>query len=529
MNELLSHGYIALFIIVAFGMIIGRIKIFGFSFDISAVIFVALLLGHFGMMVPDDFMKFGLLLFIFTIGMQAGPGFFEAFRKYGRSLILTSLIALISAAAIFIALSKIFQLKPDIAIGIFNGALTSTPGLAAAIESTGSAQAAVGYGIAYSFGVIGVILSINILPSIFKINIKDEEQNYEAGIRKDNPALKGVNLNVENPNINNKSIAETRISEMANVVLSKIMHQGKVRPASSKEKIYNGDILRVIGTQEAIEQAKILIGKEYPDEIPQSKEIVTEWVLVTNKDIVNKKYSEINLNKNYNTTVLKIKRSGIEISPNANSIFRFGDRLRISGGKNGVTAAKKILGNDTKKLSHTDFLPIALGILLGIVLGKINIPIGNFSVNLGMTGGTLAAGILLSRLGKTGPVIWSMSGSANQLLRELGLLLFMASVGTQAGAHFVEAISKNGIELIISSIAIAVVPVIVGAVIGRYIFKMNFLTLLGVITGAMTSTPGLAVVNSKSDCNAASIAYATVYPVALVFVIIASQVLPKLL
>ncbi len=529
MNELLSHGYIALFIIIAFGMIIGRIKIFGFSFDISAVIFVALLLGHFGMIVPEDFMKFGLLLFIFTIGIQAGPGFFEAFRKYGRSLILTTLLSLISAAGVFIALSKFFGLKPDIAIGVFNGALTSTPGLAAAIESTGSPQAAVGYGIAYSFGVIGVIISINIIPALFKVNLKNEEENYKKSLREDNPELQGVNLSVENPNMNNKSIAESRISEMANVVLSKIMHKGKVRPASGKEKLYNGDVIRVIGSKEAIEQAKILVGNEYPDEMPRSKEIVTEWVLVTNKDIVNKKYSEINLNRNYNTTVLKIKRSGIEIIPNASSIFRFGDRLQITGGKNGVMAAKKILGNDTKKLSHTDFLPIALGILIGIVLGKINIPIGSFSINLGMTGGTLAAGILLSRLGKTGPVIWSMSGSANQLLRELGLLLFMASVGTQAGAHFVEAIRSNGIELIISSIIIAIVPVIIGAAVGKYIFKMNFLSLLGVITGAMTSTPGLAVVNSKSECNAAPIAYATVYPVALVFVIIASQILPKLL
>lgn len=529
MNELLSHGYIALFIIITVGMIIGRIKIFGFSFDLSAVIFVALLLGHIGMIVPDDFMKFGLLLFIFTIGIQAGPGFFEAFRKYGRSLILTTLASLIGAAGIFIVLSKIFNLKTDIAIGIFNGALTSTPGLAAAIESTGSPQAAVGYGVAYSFGVIGVILSINIIPALFKINFKEEENNYKNNIRKDNPELQGINLNVENPNIDNKTIAEIQISKMVNVALSKIMHNGKVRPAGNKEKIYRGDVLRVVGTKESIEQAKILIGKENTEEMPLSKEIVTEWVLVTNKDIINKKYAEINLNKNYNTTVLKIKRSGIEITPTPNSIFKFGDRLRITGGKNGVEAAKKILGNDSKKLSHTDFLPIALGILIGILLGKINIPLGNFSINLGMTGGTLAAGIILSRLGKTGPVIWSMSGSANQLLRELGLLLFMASVGTQAGAHFVDAISNNGIEMVVSSIIIAIFPVIIGAVVGRYVFKMNFLSLLGVITGAMTSTPGLAVVNSKSECNAAPIAYATVYPVALVFVIIASQLLPKLL
>lgn len=529
MEQFFSHGYIALFIIIAFGMIVGRIKIKGFSFDISAVIFVALLLGHYGMIVPEDFMKFGLLLFIFTIGIQSGPGFFEAFRKYGRSLILTTLIALTGAAITFILLSKIFDLKPDIALGVFNGALTSTPGLAAAIESTGSSEAAVGYGIAYSFGVIGVILSINMLPALFKVSLKDEENSFKESLIADNPKLTGINLNVDNPNMDNKRLAETKISEMTNVVLSKIMHENKVRPANSNETIYKGDVVRVIGTPEAIEQAKILVGKEYKEKLPESKEIITEWVLVTNKEVVNKKYSEINLNKNYNTTVLKIKRSGIEISPKANSTFRFGDRLQITGNKNGIIAAKKVLGNDTKKLSHTDFLPIALGILIGIFLGEIDIPIGNFTINLGMTGGTLAAGILLSRLGKTGPVIWSMSGSANQLLRELGLLLFMASVGTQAGVNFIDTIQHNGLELIITSVVIAIVPILLGAAVGKYVFKMNFLTLLGVITGAMTSTPGLAVVNNKSECNAAPIAYATVYPVALVFVIIASQLLPKFL
>ncbi|RLD84207.1 MAG: hypothetical protein DRJ10_01775 [Bacteroidetes bacterium] len=184
MFDLFSQGYIALFIIIAFGMIIGRIKIFGFSFDISAVIFVALLLGHYGMVVPDDFMKFGLLLFIFTIGIQAGPGFFEAFQKYGRALIITTILALSSATIMLVFLTNIFDLDTNLAIGIFNGALTSTPGLAAAIESTNSSLATVGYGIAYTFGIVGVILSINILPFFLKIKIKDEEIEYQNNIKK---------------------------------------------------------------------------------------------------------------------------------------------------------------------------------------------------------------------------------------------------------------------------------------------------------------------------------------------------------
>ena len=529
MLALFSHAYIALFIIIAFGMIIGRIKFFGFSFDISAVIFVALLLGHYGMVVPDNFMKFGLLLFIFTVGIQAGPGFFEAFKKYGRALIITTVLALLSATVVLIILVRSFDLNPNLAIGLFNGALTSTPGLAAAIESTNSSLATVGYGIAYSFGVIGVILSINILPAIFKINTRNEEADYQNNIMNDNPELFSQNLLVENQNLNGKKISEIKISEMANIVLAKVLHENKVLPIKKDTKIYLDDMVKVSGTKEAIEQAKIVIGKACERTFPQTKEIVTEWVLVTNNKIVNKKYSQLDLSTNYNVSILKIKRSGIEIVPKSSSIFRFGDRLQITGGKPGITAVKKVLGNNTKKLSHTDFLPIALGIILGVVLGRIEIPVGSFSINLGMTGGTLAAGILLSRLGKTGPVIWSMSGSANQLLRELGLLLFMASVGTKAGVTFIDTISGYGFELIVASVVIAVVPIFFGAFIGKVIFKMNFLTLLGVITGAMTSTPGLAVVNAKSECNAAPIAYTTVYPVALVFVIIVSQLLPKIL
>ncbi len=529
MLDFFSHGYIALFIIIAFGMIIGRIKIFGFSFDISAVIFVALFLGHYGMVVPDDFMKLGLLLFIFTIGIQAGPGFFEAFQKYGRALIVTTLLALSSAVIVLIILTKTFHLDHNLAIGIFNGALTSTPGLAAAIESTNSPLATVGYGIAYTFGVIGVILSINILPIIFKVKIKNEEIDYQNNIKKDNPELFSQNLIIENPNLNNKKISELKIKKMADVVLAKVLHEGNVLPVKKDTILFTGDLIKVTGSKTAIDQAKIVIGKNSDKKFPPTKEIVTEWILITNKAIVNKKYSQLDLSTNHNVTILKIKRSGIEITPKSSSIFKFGDCIQITGGKPGITATKKILGNDTKKLSHTDFLPIALGIILGVLLGNINIPIGGFIINLGMTGGILASGIFLSRLGKTGSVIWSMSGPANQLLRELGLLLFMASVGTKAGVTFIETIKIYGFELIFSSIIIAIVPIISGAAIGKLVFKMNFLTLLGVVTGAMTSTPGLAVVNSKSDCNAAPIAYATVYPVALVFIIIISQLLPKIL
>jgi len=528
MQEFLAQGYLALIIIIAFGMIIGRINFFNFKLDLSAVIFVAILLGHFGLRVSDDFMKVGLLLFIFTIGIQAGPGFFEAFKKYGRALILTSLIALVCAAGATAFFSEIFKLDANLSTGIFNGALTSTPGLAAAIESTGSPLAPVGYGIAYTFGVVGVILLVNLLPGIFKIDLKKEEQKFEASLKEDNPPLVGRSLIVNNPNIDEKRIANIDIGEIANVVISKVLRKSEILPVDKDTKLRVDDTVRVIGTQDAIEKIKLIIGDECDFQFPESKSTEAEWFFVSNKKIINKKYSEIGLGKNYHARVIKIMRSGIEITPKPSSIFKFGDKLRVTGDKTSLVAAKELLGNNTKALSHTDFLPIALGILAGIGLGFITIPFGSFTFSLGITGGTLAAGILLSRAGKTGPIIWSMSGNANQLLRELGLLFFMAAVGTKAGATFIDTIEQYGFSLIFISMVLTIIPIIIGALVGHFIFKINFLSLLGVITGAMTSTPGLAVVNAKSDTNAAPIAYATVYPVALVFIILASQILPKL-
>ena len=529
MEEFLSHAYISLFIIIAFGMIIGRVKFFGFSFDISAVIFVALFMGHYGVIIPENFMKIGLLLFIFTIGLQAGPGFFEAFKKYGRALIITTLFSLFGATFFLILLTKLFDIDTNLAIGVFNGALTSTPGLAAAIESTNSPLAPVGYGIAYTFGVVGVILLVNFLPKIFNVNLDDEELEFEEGLKSEHPDIKGINLIVENPNIDGKKISQLNIKNMAEVVISKIMHNNIVYPISKNSILQTGDIVRVIGCDTETDKAKVLIGNETNIKFPPSQKFATEWVLISNKKVVNKRYSEVGLGRNYDANVLKIKRSGIELSPRSSSQFKYGDKVQITGENSSLNAVKRILGDDAKKLSHTDFLPIALGIIIGVLLGNIDIPLGNFTLNLGMTGGTLASGILLSRLGKTGPIVWSMSGSANQLLREFGLLLFMAAVGTKAGTTFVSTIKEFGFELIFIGIVLTIAPVIIGAFVGRIFFKMNFLSLLGVITGAMTSTPGLAAINSKSDSNAAPIAYATVYPVALVYIIIISQILPKIL
>lgn len=383
-TDLLHSSYFSLFLIVALGFMLGRIKIKGLSLDVSAVIFIALLFGHFGVIIPKELGNFGLVLFIFTIGIQAGPGFFDSFRSKGKTLIIITMLIISSACLTAVGLKYAFGIDTPSVVGLVAGALTSTPGLAVAIDSTNSPLASIAYGIAYPFGVIGVILFVKLLPKIMRI----------------------------------------------------------------------------------------------------------------------------------------------DLSPSPDLALKFGDKLMVVGEKEGIKGVARLLGNNAKKLSDTDFFPIAMGIVLGVLFGKLNISFpGGLSFSPGLTGGVLMVALLLSAIGKTGPILWSMSGPANQLLRQLGLLLFLAEVGTSAGKNLVATFQESGLLLFGVGAAITLVPMLIAAFVGRLVFKISLLDLLGTITGGMTSTPGLAAADSMVDSNIPSVAYATVYPIAMVFLILFIQVI----
>ncbi|MBN1349211.1 transporter [candidate division KSB1 bacterium] len=523
------ESYFALFFIISLGIILGRTRIKGLSLDISAVIFVALILGHYGIVIPADFQKVGLILFIFTIGIQSGPGFFESFHRNGIKLILVGFSLLITGSFITVVLAWVFKIDFKLAVGMFTGAFTSTPGLAAAIDSSKSVMASIGYGIAYPFGVIGVILFVRLVPRVLKVDIDAVAAKYDQETYSEFPLINNQNFIVENENIDGKTIGELERLNMTRAHISRIMHDDVAITPNMDTVLRKGDLLKAVGDEDALKQIKLLIGRPTKKDIPLSRGYDVQWVLVTNKRIVNKKLAQLNLFAFYNATVTRIRRSGIEISPKPQSQIRFGDRLLVASDKENMKRVTELLGNEDKRLSETDFLPIALGIVIGILLGKLRIPLyGNVTFSPGITGGVLIAALILSRIGKTGPIIWSMSGPANQLLRHLGLLFFLAAVGTDAGVHLEETIIEHGYKLFLIGIFITLVPMIVGVLIGHYKFKLNFLTLLGVITGSMTSTPGLAAVDPMTDCNAPHVAYATVYPFALVMVIICAQIIGKL-
>lgn len=524
-QELLKNGYFALFLIITIGILIGRIKVKGISLDLSAVIFVALFFGHFGVTIPAIFQKIGLLLFIYSIGIQAGPGFFASFRKGGFRIIMVSTVLVITGALITMLSIFLFDVDKNIAVGLFAGALTSTPGLAAAIESTQSQVASIGYGVAYPFGVIGVIIFVHLIPRIFSINIQKSEIDYENTIKEEYPEIMHKHFSVENINIIGKTIDELKIRTMTEATISRVLHKGKTSIPSPNTRLYHGDIIRAVGTQEALDKVELLVGKIVTTPIPLNRRSEVKWIIVTNKKVVSKTLGQLNLFENYEATITRIRRSGIDITPEPSSSLRFGDKLLVACRGN-MQALGRFLGNETKKLTETDFLPIAAGIMLGVLLGNIEIPLfGTMTFKPGLTGGVLLTALILSRIGKTGFIIWNVSGPANQLLRQLGLLLFLTAVGTNAGANLIQTISENGIRLFMVGIAITLIPMLIATWVGYFLFRVNFLTLLGTLTGGMTSTPGLSAVGAISESAASSIAYATVYPIAMVILIICTQLL----
>ena len=524
--DLLNSSYFRSFSFVALGFMLGRIKIKGLSLDVSAVIFIALLFGHFGVIIPKELGNFGLVLFIFTIGIQAGPGFFDSFRSKGKTLIIITLLIICSAALTAVGLKYAFDIDTPSVVGLIAGALTSTPGLAVAIDSTHSPLASIAYGIAYPFGVIGVILFVKLLPRIMRIDLDKEARRLEKERRSQFPELTTCLFRVTNPAVFDRSLMQINARAMTGAVISRHKHNEQIAIPTAQTILHEGDYIQAVGSEEALNQLAVLVGEREEGELPLVDMQEIESLLLTKKDMINKQLGDLNLMKNFGCTVTRIRRSGIDLSPSPDLALKFGDKLMVVGEKDGIKGVARLLGNDTKQLSDTDFFPIALGIVLGVLFGKLNISFSDsLSFSPGLTGGILMVALFLSAIGKTGPILWSMSGPANQLLRQLGLLLFLAEVGTSAGRNLMATFQESGWLLFGVGAAITLVPMLVAVCVGLFVFKINILDLLGTITGGMTSTPGLAAADSMTDSNIPSVAYATVYPIAMVFLILIIQVI----
>ncbi len=527
--DFISTSYVAFFLIVAIGIVIGNIKIKGISLDISAIIFVALIFGHYGIQLPKIFQEIGLILFMFSVGIQAGPGFFDSFRKKGAQLITLAVLVSVSGAITAIVLGYAFDVDFHIAVGLFTGALTSTSGLAAAIESTNSPMASIGFGIAYPFGVLGVILFARLSNKLFRVSIKEEEQKYLDEVHEDHPFLQYKNFIVENENACDIPLKELKLPDISHTNISKIYHRGQLVLPTANAVLKKGDLVRACGTEEDLKKLNFILGNETDQSIPESTKFSVRKFLVTNKQVLGITLGHLRQLHSQQATITSIRRSGIDIMPSANTKLRFGDKITVIYPEENQKKIGEVVGDSRKKLDELNFLPIALGILIGILVGKLRIPLwGDYSFSLGMTGGILITAIILSKIGKTGNIVWNISGTINMFLRKLGLIFFLAAVGTNAGEQLVSTIQENGLELFLLGAIITIIPMLMTVIIGHYVLKINFLTLIGALTGSMTSTPALTAVEPMTDTNAPQVAYATVYPFALVMLIIVSQIIGNL-
>ncbi len=526
------------------GYALGNIKLFNFSFGISAVLFVGIFLGSVikGLELPEFAYSFGLILFVYCVGIQSGPSFFSSFNTT-KLLANGMILFLLSAVAVLaLLLGKVFSLSAPLVSGLFCGALTNTPALAAAVEAlkrmtpadselakTILSEPVVGYGIAYPFSVLGTILAFFLISKLWKINYEEEEKTCDSHPKK---TILIKNLVMTNPGLVGQLYKDVMHDEKADFTVSRIKRGVAVQVPSGNTTFELEDILVIVGTEKAMLQAKRLFGgKESLQQIElMGEEVRSKRVFVSNKEVVGRPIADLHFPEKFQVTITRIGRGGVDMIAHDNSVLEMGDQVRMVGAKNQLEKGSAFLGNSLKSLTDVDFFSISLGILLGLLVGQIPIPLPTGGVfQLGNAGGPLLVALLLGNIGRTGKLGWTIPQNANHLFRELGIMLFLAGVGIRTGTHFGATVtSPVGIALIVGGIMLTTVVVLAGMFAGRYLLKIPFVATMGLIAGIQTQPACLAYANQQTKSDQANIWYATAYPIATFAKILLAQILLSL-
>lgn len=530
--DLLHNQIILLLLIVILGELLGKLRISNLALGSSAIIFVALAFGHFGLTLPTGVQTIGLAMFIYAVGLEAGPGFLSSFRSHGLAMALVVLAMALTGTLVSYGCSLLFGFDAGTAAGLLSGAMTSTPSLAAAVEVVGHDQAPAAYGVTYGFGVIGVALAIKLLPRLLRVDIPAEETSLARELEEINPPITFIHLEVTNPNLFGKRIVDIFIKNIAPVTITRLLRQEASEPVlvGAETVLQQGDRLRVVGRPGDLEKVQLFLGRPISGEIAFDRVLVKKAIVVSKREFAGTTLGYFNFREAFNVQIARITRSGIDLPADANTRLHLGDVLHAVGDERSLRNITRILGNDLKSTYNISLLPVLLGLLFGLLLGRISIPLPLLGpLTLGTTGGALIAGLVLGARYQTGPLIWDLPESGNRLIRDLGLALFMAAVGTSAGVSFVATLQEQGWPLLFSGILVTLVPLAVGTLLGRHGLNIRFLRLQGVLVGGMTSASGLAAAASLSASPYAPAAYATVYPVALIGKILAVKVLLMML
>lgn len=544
-GEGIGHSILLLSFVIAAGIQLGKIKVFGVSLGITLVLFVGIILGHFGFTINHNvihfFKEFGLILFVYSVGMQVGPGFFSSFKQGGITLNMLACGIVFLGVATAIILHFVTGIPMPTMVGILSGAVTNTPGLGAAqqaysdMHGVGDNTIALGYAVAYPLGVIGIILAIIFVRYAFRVNFdKENEQLNNEDASHQNEA-KPISLIVKNPAIFGKKVSElSNLLEHHDFVISRIWRDSdkKIEIASANTQLQENDKIFVITTETEAETIKAFIGEEIDMErkqwIRMESQLVNRRILITKPELNGKRLGQLKLRKLYGINITRINRAGVDLVATPGLTLQVGDRVNVVGTETAISNVEKVLGNSMKRLNEPNLITIFIGIALGIILGSLPISFPGIPqpVKLGLAGGPLVVAILISRFGYKYKLVTYTTQSANLMLREIGITLFLACVGISAGDGFVDTIVNNGgFAWIGYGFIITIVPLLIIGSIGRYFCKINYFTLMGMIAGSTTDPPALAYSNATAGNDAPSVGYATVYPLAMFLRVLTAQLL----
>ncbi len=527
---------IAIALTIALGLTIGRLRFGQISIGVAGVLFSGIFLSHFGLKASPEILdfirEFGLIIFVYTIGVHVGPRFFNNFKQNGIQLnILAFVIVSLSVGIAFLAY-YFGKLPIGAVVGVLSGATTNTPSLGAAqqILSQNNAEAVnlstIAYAIAYPMGIFGIIITMLVFKFFKKIDISKEIHHYA----KDNSThLIGMNILVENKNINGLQLKQIIESNDSSIIFSRLMHKNEIVLPHHNTVLHLGDIIRAVGPKNSIEKLCIFIGSTSNIALEQiDSDITGRRMVITNQKAVGKTVQELNLRQSFRVTATRISHDNFEIPATNNTILYYGDSIWVVGEHEDLDKFSKYIGDSQTALNHPFILPMFVGMFLGIIVGQIPIYLPGLPspIKIGLAGGPLIVAILASRLGRFGHVVWYLPTSANLVMRKFGISLFLACVGLKSGAHFVETVmTTQGLIWFLWGCAITIIPLMIVGAYALWKMNLNYLTVCGLLAGSLTDPPALVFANNLGQSNAQSVAYSTIYPFVMILRIISIQIL----
>lgn len=551
MAALLAEKMFVLFAILAIGSWVGQQSIRGVSIGAAGVLFTALVFGNFGFTVPQEVMDLGLLLFVYAVGLQAGPRFFRTFRRHGMRFVAIATATVLTGALVTALLALGLRLPADLAAGLYSGALTCTPALAAAVDvvqritpnlQTGaaglsSATVSVGYGISYPFSMVFVVILVQFLPQILQRGLRQEEKKWHDERSSESPTLEARQYLITNPNCDGRRVREINPHRMSLANISRIKRGERVFAASADAVVYLNDIVMVVGSPDELEKMRFLLGEERHERMDVNGDVLSLDVEVLEEAMTGKSLAQMRLWERYTVVITRIRRQGLELAPTGATSLDLGDTIRVVGEKAAVETFEKLVHGAPRKADETNMVPFLIGLLLGIAVGAIpvRLPSGlpglpnGLSLRLGSAGGAFLVSLLVGHFGGIGKFRLYVPTAAKNLSRELGLMLFLAGAGVNAGARFLPVLQAQGFSLLLAGITITLCSVTAGILTMHFLFKMNLLATMGALCACMTNPPGLGAANAQTDSDLPTLSYASVYPVALIFKILLAQLLVSLL